>query len=523
MHFTSLIVHSDKYADAVSLPVHPKRHLVAWDLVTHYALSGKNGAAALSVAGISGAALSSRAARVNIVNPFEGDKVPDVAELMPLLLEFHDDEYVRYVQKRSINGTLDERHPIKRSRDGTQVNELQQQYAKDLLPEADDEEYGLTKECHPYRGMFRAAVYTVWGTVCAVRALTLLSPAAPPPLAAAVSEHVWCAMHWWGGRHHAKRDCAEGFCFFNDVVIGVQELQKRLKLTSRTAASSQHVLVLDIDAHHGDGTQDAFFHDPLVFTCSLHRFGVGVFPGSGRQEECGGGFGKGACSNIPLKEGCTGAAALAAIVAELHRIWSSFHPDAVVIVCGADALRGDPLGGLNFEVRDIQNIIRRVMEKCWMGVQLSGGPTSVLPTPLLLLGAGGYVDTSFAKVAAAVTKDVAYWTRTSGQLGWGSDAPPLLSSAMSCDTDHLEGDESVHSGPNTLPTLVHVPETCEYFSMYGPSFLMGELPPALHQKVMIDGLYAPDPQHDDDFLDDDDDDADADSEEDSDIDSNGDC
>ncbi|CUG78091.1 histone deacetylase, putative, partial [Bodo saltans] len=394
-----------------------------------------------------------------------------------------------------------------------------QRYANDLVPEEGDDEYGLTNECHPYRGMFQAALYTVWGTVYSVRSLTI-QPQLPSSSLGTSSTRsikansssgsnedffVWCAMHWWGGRHHAKCDKAGGFCYFNDVVIGVQELQKRLRQRSSCrVSSSPRILVLDIDAHHGDGTQDAFFHDPSVFTCSLHRYGVGVFPGSGRAEERGVGFGKGTCSNIPLKEGSAGAAALPVIVSEIHKIWASFAPDAAVIVCGADALVGDPLGGLNFDVGDLQTIVRLVMEKCW--ADMKDGHATV-PTPLLILGAGGYVDTSFAKVAAAVTKDVAYWTGASSKGssgGWeGKESPPLLSSAITCDrtpplttssstTEKTLCDEASRPPLATTTTLmVPVPDTCEYFSLYAPSFVMGGLPPAVCQKITSDGLCVP--------------------------------
>lgn len=476
MLHTATLIHSDEFSSMTCLPMHPNRNRIAWDLISHYAQSIGY--------------LADGTAAIRLVDPVAPMDRSTTHDIMRLLLDFHDHEYVDYVRRRAQNGVLDEQRSLKRPRDDHALPPSSafgsSLHSRDLLQTPEDAEFGLSNECHPYRGMFASAVAIVRGTVCAVRTLTTRSVQAShegesseasssssmgnsmgngDPTASPITTIVnWCALHWWGGRHHAKCDRASGFCFFNDVVIGTQVLQRQL----RAAHYGGRVLVLDIDAHHGDGTQDAFYHDPTVFTFSVHRFGVGVFPGSGWRDETGKGFGKGSCCNIPLPEGCTGAAAMPTILSELRNVWASFKPDGVVVVCGADALVGDPLGGLNFDVGDMQAIVRCVVEHCWAMLPTQKEEECCSPIPLVILGAGGYVDTSFARLSAAVTNDISQWTST---RSWG--ALPLLSSTQ------------VHPGDDDAPGAVffHVPEACEFFSLYGPSFCVGGLPSALFRKV----------------------------------------
>lgn len=84
------------------------------------------------------------------------------------------------------------------------------------------------------------------------------------------------AINWAGGLHHAKKNEASGFCYINDCVLGILELLKRF----------ERVLYLDIDIHHGDGVEEAFYTTPRVLTCSLHKFGD-YFPGTGCLSDVG--------------------------------------------------------------------------------------------------------------------------------------------------------------------------------------------------------------------------------------------
>lgn len=105
------------------------------------------------------------------------------------------------------------------------------------------------------------------------------------------------AINWAGGLHHAKKSEASGFCYVNDIVLGILEL---LRVFPR-------VLYIDIDCHHGDGVEEAFYSSNRVMTCSFHKYGA-YFPGTGQLEDRGTGEGFGYAVNVPLKDGLSNAA-----------------------------------------------------------------------------------------------------------------------------------------------------------------------------------------------------------------------
>ncbi|KAG8470293.1 hypothetical protein KFE25_008714 [Diacronema lutheri] len=188
------------------------------------------------------------------------------------------------------------------------------------------------------------------------------------------------AIHWQGGRHHATAERAAGFCFANDVVLAALRL----------LATFRVVVIIDIDIHHGDGAEDAFRHSPNVLTASLHLREPGFFPGSGALSECGHGRGKHSTVNVPLRRGLSPAtfARAFAHVAGMCRGWIGDRSSAVVMVCGADGIRGDPRGGWRLEPASLADAVGVVLD--WR-----------LPT--LLLGGGGYVQTNAARAWALCT------------------------------------------------------------------------------------------------------------------------
>lgn len=101
------------------------------------------------------------------------------------------------------------------------------------------------------------------------------------------------AINWGGGLHHAKKGEAYGFCYINDIVICILEL---LKVFPR-------VLYIDIDVHHGDGVEEAFFTTNRVMTVSFHEFGEEFFPGTGGLNSSGEGSGRNYAVNVPLRPG----------------------------------------------------------------------------------------------------------------------------------------------------------------------------------------------------------------------------
>ena len=102
------------------------------------------------------------------------------------------------------------------------------------------------------------------------------------------------AINWAGGLHHAKKREASGFCYINDIVLAILELLR----------TYPRVLYIDIDCHHGDGVEEAFYTTDRVLTCSFHKFGE-YFPGTGHVDDYGRDKGLGYAVNVPLRDGLT--------------------------------------------------------------------------------------------------------------------------------------------------------------------------------------------------------------------------
>lgn len=185
------------------------------------------------------------------------------------------------------------------------------------------------------------------------------------------------SINWAGGLHHAKKREASGFCYVNDIVLGILEL---LRIFPR-------VLYIDIDCHHGDGVEEAFYTTDRVMTCSFHKFGE-YFPGTGTQEDRGRGRGKGYAMNVPLKDGITDEAYKSVFEPVISKINEVFQPSAIVLQCGADSLAGDKLGCFNITMHGHANCVQFVRK---------------LGIPFMLLGGGGYTVKNVARAWAYET------------------------------------------------------------------------------------------------------------------------
>ncbi|CAK4623969.1 unnamed protein product [Aphanomyces euteiches] len=172
------------------------------------------------------------------------------------------------------------------------------------------------------------------------------------------------AINWAGGLHHAKKSEASGFCYVNDIVLGILEL---LKYHPR-------VLYIDIDVHHGDGVEEAFYVTDRVMTVSFHKYGD-FFPGTGDVKDIGTKAGKYYAVNCPLKSGIDDESYFTIFKPVIEKVMESFRPGAVVLQCGADSLTGDRLGCFNLTVKG--------HGECVDFVKSFGLPTMVL-------GGGGY-------------------------------------------------------------------------------------------------------------------------------------
>lgn len=164
--------------------------------------------------------------------------------------------------------------------------------------------------------------------------------------------------------HHAKKSEASGFCYINDIVLGILEL---LKYHAR-------VLYIDIDIHHGDGVEEAFYTTDRVMCVSFHKYG-NFFPGTGDLSETGVGRGKYYSVNVPLDSGIDDDSFLDLFKPIIQKVMDIYNPGAIVLQCGADSLTGDRLGCFNLTLKGHGECVRFVKS---------------FAKPTLILGGGGY-------------------------------------------------------------------------------------------------------------------------------------
>ncbi len=146
--------------------------------------------------------------------------------------------------------------------------------------------------------------------------------------------------------HHARPTQAMGFCLLAHAAVAVRHAQ--------AGHGAERVLVVDMDVHHGNGTQDAFYDDPSVLFVSSHQ--AGLYPATGHLDETGTGAGEGFTVNLPLPAG-TGDALVDLYRAVLPPLAARFRPDLVLVSAGYDAHRLDPLGGLTLSVTGLVDLV----------------------------------------------------------------------------------------------------------------------------------------------------------------------
>ncbi|TVY83826.1 Histone deacetylase RPD3 [Lachnellula suecica] len=185
------------------------------------------------------------------------------------------------------------------------------------------------------------------------------------------------AVNWAGGLHHAKKSEASGFCYVNDIVLGIIELLRFKK----------RVLYIDIDVHHGDGVEEAFYTTDRVMTVSFHKYGE-YFPGTGELRDIGVGQGKNYAVNFPLRDGIDDTTYKSIFEPVIQAVMDYYQPEAIVLQCGGDSLSGDRLGCFNLSMRGHAN--------CVSFVKSFGMPT-------LVLGGGGYTMRNVARTWAFET------------------------------------------------------------------------------------------------------------------------
>lgn len=208
-----------------------------------------------------------------------------------------------------------------------------------------------TPDCPMFRDLFSYSCLAAGATVTGARAIA--------------SGEATLAFNPSGGFHHAHAASAAGFCYINDVVMGCLLLADR----------GFRVLSIDVDAHHCDGVQEAFYARRDVAVMSFHETGKMLFPGTGFEEETGEGEGRGYTINVPLPVGTDDEAYLRAFDAIALPLMEAMAPDVIVLELGMDGLAGDPLAHLHLTNNAYADIAERIL-----GVG----------KPVLATGGGGY-------------------------------------------------------------------------------------------------------------------------------------
>lgn len=208
-----------------------------------------------------------------------------------------------------------------------------------------------TLDCPVFRGMYEYSALACGATLKGVELV--------------LSGQANITFNPFGGLHHAQPDKAAGFCYMNDNALACISL----------AEAGKRVLYLDVDVHHGDGVQYAFYDRSDVMTISFHQDGRTLFPGTGFEDEIGEGCGKGYAVNVPLPIGTYDDAYLAAYREIVPPLLGAYNPDVIVFELGADALAGDPLANLYLTNNTYAEIISSLLS---------------FNKPIVATGGGGY-------------------------------------------------------------------------------------------------------------------------------------
>jgi acetoin utilization protein AcuC len=177
------------------------------------------------------------------------------------------------------------------------------------------------------------------------------------------------AFHIAGGLHHAMPNRASGFCYANDPAIAITELVRQ----------GYRVAYIDIDVHHGDGVQAAFYDTDRVLTISLHVSGRYLFPGTGFAQEIGQGQGRGYAVNLPLPPGVDDEVYVEGFMAIVPPLVQAYRPDFVFTQLGVDSFRDDPLADARLTTAGFQRVLQQIKALAPRWIATGGGGYN-LPT-----------------------------------------------------------------------------------------------------------------------------------------------
>ena len=240
------------------------------------------------------------------------------------MTRFHTDEYIKFLMAAT---------PMNSSQEEDITNK-----------------FNINDDSPVFPGLYEFCQISAGGSICAAQQLN--------------DGKADIAINWAGGLHHAKKSEASGFCYVADCVLGILQLLEHF----------DRVMYIDIDIHHGDGVEEAFYTTDRVLTVSFHKFG-NYFPGTGALEDIGIGRGKHFCCNVPLRDGMDDQSYLSIFKPVIRSLIQWYKPGAILLQCGSDSLTGDRLGCFNLTIDGHAECVAFVKS---FGI------------PMLVVGGGGY-------------------------------------------------------------------------------------------------------------------------------------
>ncbi|KAJ2863491.1 hypothetical protein GGH94_003579 [Coemansia aciculifera] len=267
--------------------------------------------------------------KMNVIRPTRASSLQ--------MTRFHSDDYVDFLSR--ITPELVEQEPERTS------------------------VYLTVEDCPPFDGVFEFSSISAGGSIAGAKRINHGD-----------SDIV---INWAGGLHHAKKGAASGFCYINDIVLAILELLKY----------HQRVMYLDIDVHHGDGVEEAFYTTDRVMSVSFHKYGD-FFPGTGHLEDVGVAKGKGYAVNVPLRDGIDDDSYRSIFQPVMRMVMDRFRPGAIVMQCGTDSLSGDRIGSFNLSMKGHAACVEFMKS---------------FNVPLFCLGGGGYTIRNVARTWAYET------------------------------------------------------------------------------------------------------------------------
>lgn len=250
------------------------------------------------------------------------------------LLQFHSEDYINFLSKVTPNN----------------INKM---------PRGTLEKFNIGDDCPIFQNLFEYSSLYTGASLDATRKL--------------INNQSDIAINWSGGLHHAKKNNPSGFCYINDIVLSILNL---LRYHPR-------VLYIDIDLHHGDGVQEAFYTTDRVFTISFHKYNGEFFPGTGDIDETGYSHGKHFALNVPLEDGIDDDSYINLFKSIIDPLITSYNPTVIIQQCGADSLGHDRLGCFNLNIKAHGECVKFVKS---FGI------------PMLVVGGGGYTPRNVSRL-----------------------------------------------------------------------------------------------------------------------------